>query len=124
MRDMAVETYLAHPVAYFLVMPVSLVKLLAFTNVVETAGPPFSWAEATFNLLFYSLAILGGIVLFRKRLWLWLAVTVLPAFYFLAVPLMTGGVQDTRARTSFTVCLAILAAEGIRTLQERRRATG
>ncbi len=121
MRDMAIEVYLAHPVAYILVMPVSLVKLLGFSNVLTTTGAPFLWTEAAFNLLFYSLAALGCIGLWRKRSWLWLAVTLLPSLYFLAVPLMTGGVQDTRARTNFTVCLAILAAEGIRTVRERHR---
>lgn len=121
MREMAVEVYLAHPVAYVAIIPISLVKLLAFTNTFAAIARPLIWIEAAFNLAFYSLAALGCLVLWRKRLWLWLAVTAIPALYFLAIPLITGGIQDTRARTNFTVCLAILAAEGLRQLQERRR---
>jgi hypothetical protein len=120
MGDMAVEVYLAHPVTYLLVMPLSLVKLLAFTDEFAPLGA-LRWLEVIFNSLLYGFAALGAFVLWRRRLWVWPAVTVLPSIYFVAIPLITGGIQDTRARTSFTVCLAILAAEGIRALREQRR---
>ena len=119
MRDMAFEVYLKHPLSYILVIPLHLSKLLAYTDLFA----PFAvarWLEMAFNFLFYSLTGLGGILFWRKRLWVWLAATVAPAIYFIAVPLVTGGVQDTRARTSITVCLAVMAAEGLMWLWQRR----
>jgi|GEM_PF-578953 len=118
MRDMAVEIYLAHPVEYLLTMPIYLVKLLAFTDLYESFGIA-KWVEVVFNVLLYGLAALGAFALTRSKQWNWLAAAAAPTVYFIAVPMITGGVQDTRARTNVTVCIALMAARGIGALWSR-----
>ena len=51
----------------------------------------------------------------------WMSVTAVPTLYFLLVPLISGGIQDTKARTAITVCLAIMAAYGAVWLLEKIR---
>jgi len=120
MLDMAFEIYLAHPLTYLLLLPVSLVKLLAFSDLSSQFGG-VRWVELGLNAAFYVLALTGTVAITRKKMWDWLSVTVLPIIYFLAVPMITGGIQDTRARTNITACLAILAAYGLNVLWSRRR---
>ncbi|MDP6792767.1 MAG: hypothetical protein QF660_01810, partial [Anaerolineales bacterium] len=67
------------------------------------------------------LAILGCVLFWKKRVWIGLSVAAVPSLYFLAVPIITGGIQDTRARTTISICLAIMAAEGAVWLWERRQ---
>jgi 4-amino-4-deoxy-L-arabinose transferase-like glycosyltransferase len=119
MRDMAIEIYLTHPLTYVLLIPVSLVKLLLFSDLSIQLGT-IRWLELGFNAVLYGLAIGGAILALRKRMWQWLSVTALPAAYFLAVPVITGGIQDTRARTNITSCLAVLAALGLSFLWSKR----
>lgn len=118
--EIAIEIYRAHPLTYILVTPLHLVKLLAFTNLLASAGN-VKWLELAFNILFYSLAMLGCVLFWKKRVWTGLSVAAVPSLYFLAVPLITGGIQDTRARTTISICLAIMAAEGAVWLWERRQ---
>ena len=121
MREMAVSVYLAHPLTYIALIPVTLVKLLALSDPLKVFGS-LKWFELAFNLGFYGLAAVGGFVFWKRRAWISLAITLLPIAYFLAVPVASGGIQDTRARTNVTVCFAIMAAEGIGDLWRRRHA--
>jgi hypothetical protein len=121
MRDMAVEVYLAHPVIYLFLLPVTLVKLLGFGDVPNLLDPAtvVSWI---YNLGLYGCATFGSLLAFKNKAWLWLSVTLIPILYFLLVPAVTGGVQDTRARTNITICLALLAASGVEWLKTWRPA--
>ncbi len=120
MRQMAVRVYLAHPLTYVVLIPVTLVKLLALSDPLKVFGS-LKWFELAFNMGFYSLAAVGGVIYWKRRAWISLAITLLPIVYFLAVPVVSGGIQDTRARTNVTVCFAIMAAEGIGGLWGKRR---
>ena len=116
---MAKDIYRAHPFTYMMVTPIHLVKLLAFTNFLASLGN-IIWLEVAFHIVFYILAVLGCVLLWKTREWIVLSVTAVPSFYFIAIPLITGGIQDTRARTTITICLAILAAEGAAWLYRQR----
>lgn len=115
MRDMALEIYSRRPLTYVVVMLKQLVKLLAFSDLYESFGVA-KWLELGANILLYIFAARGVIYFYREKLWLPFWVTVLPSGYFLAVPMIAGGVQDTRARTNITVTLAIMAAAAIQAL--------
>ena len=122
-RNMAFETYLEFPWTYVMVAPIHLVKLLAFSNLFVSMGD-VKWLELFFNIVLYSLAVLGCLLFSKKHMLQWMCVTALPTLYFLLIPLISGGVQDTKARTSITVCLAIMAAYGTVWLLERTRSDG
>ncbi len=118
MREMAWEVYLAHPLVYLFLIPVTLVKLLGLSGSLNALNV-VTGATLVFNLALYTAALMGCLIVWQKKLWIWLFVTLVPIIYFLLVPAVTGGVQDTRARTSVTICFVILAAIGLGWLWEK-----
>lgn len=108
MLEMAFEIYREHPFAFLAIIPKQLVKLLALTDIYAVLGNA-RWLELIFNGVLYSASAIGVWDLIRRRQWLVLAVTLVPIIYFIGVPLIAGGIQDTCARTNVTVCFAILA---------------
>lgn len=119
MREMALEIYRAHPLTYVLLIPVTLLKLLGFNGLPDLRDPltDLTWI---YNIGLYSLSSIGCLSELKKKSWLGLTITLMPIVYFLLVPALTGGVQDTRARTNVTICFAILAAEGFEPLKNWR----
>jgi hypothetical protein len=109
LRQMALETYGAHPHIYLMLVPVTLVKLTLWTEAYAGFGV-LRWADLAFNIFFSGLALVGGSLIVRQKRWMAFVVLAVPAIYYLAVPAVTGGVQDTRARTNVTICFAILAS--------------
>lgn len=118
MREMAFDVYRTYPWVYAMLIPISLVKQLAFSELIAGFGA-VKWAESVFNLLLYSFALAGCIIAFKKRQWVGLSATLLPIAYYLAIPIVAGGIQDTRARTNVTICIAILAADGLIALRNK-----
>ncbi len=111
--EMAIDIFRDHPVTYLLVTPIHLAKILAITYKLKMLGN-IVWLELLLNVLFYITSIIGLVLGWKRRHWNWLIITVLPCVYFIAVPLLAGGTgMDTRARTPFTPCLAIMAATGV-----------
>lgn len=112
MNEMAWEVYVAHPLTYIALIPITIIQLLGFSDPPDFLNPAtaISWI---FNIAFYLSAFAGSLVAVRRKMWRWLFVLIAPTAYFLLVPTVTGGVGNTRARTSVTVCLAILAAAGL-----------
>lgn len=112
-RQLALETYLAHPVAYLATIPFGLLRMYAYTS---TYGNPFV-PELIYNGLFYLTAMLGAVIALRRRHWPLLLTALLFIGYFTAVTLVsqTTG-MDTRMRTPVTPALALLAALALHTL--------
>lgn len=110
MRSMALEIFLAHPLIYVGLIPAGLFNMFAFVN----WSRHLRYVELPLNLAFYLLAIAGGRLAWRRRDWPWLTLTLLPIVYFVSVTMIvqTTGL-DTRARTVFAPCLALLAAEAL-----------
>jgi 4-amino-4-deoxy-L-arabinose transferase-like glycosyltransferase len=113
MREMALEIFIAHPQAFIVSLSVALLKVLGYSEAFNIL-PFFRSLNIFWNLVVYSLGLLGSVILFRKKQWRWLALTVVPTAYFIAVPTIAGGIQDTRSATSVTICFALLAVYGMR----------
>lgn len=108
LREIALEVYLAHPHIYLMLFPVTLVKLLTFTEGYAGFGL-LRWADFAFNVILSGSALVGCIIICRQKRWIWSVTLIAPIVYYLAVPAVAGGVQDTRARTNVTICFAILS---------------
>ena len=119
MRDMALEIFLAHPKDLAISLSVALVKVLSYSEAFNPI-PVFKWLNVLWNGILYLLAIMGGVFMLLKRQWIWLAVTALPIAYFIAVPTIAGGIQDTRSATSVTICFVLMAVYGIVEVKTRR----
>ena len=111
---MALEVFREHPLAYVATSARRLAKMFASTNYLDKVGHAH-WLEIVFNLVFYTLALCGIIWAWLKRKLLLITSTLIPILYFSAILLFSGSGSgmDTRARTPFAFCLAILAAQGI-----------
>lgn len=119
MRDMALEIFMAHPKDLAISLTVALVKVLSYSDILNVM-PVFKWLNVLWNIVLYLLAIMGGVLMLLKRQWIWLAVTALPIAYFIAVPTVAGGIQDTRSATSVTICFVLMAVYGIVEVKTRR----
>ncbi len=118
---MALEVFREHPLAYIATAPLPLIKMYAFTKYISPFRP-VHYLEMLFNIAFYTLALCGIIWAWLRHEHVVLAATIIPTAYFSVIPLLSGSGSgmDTRARTPFTFCLAILAAQGGMWLWERR----
>jgi hypothetical protein len=119
MRDMALEIFLAHPKGLLISLTAALVKILAFSEVFNIV-PVLKGLNVLWNVVIYLLAIMGGVVMLVKRQWIWLAVTALPITYFIAVPTIAGGIQDTRSATGVTICFVLMAVYGSKEIWQQR----
>ncbi len=119
---MALEVFREHPFAYVATAPLPLIKMYGFTNYLSSFRT-VHWMEMLFNLVFYCLSLCGALWAWIHRQHILLAMTLIPIAYFSIIPLVSGSGSgmDTRARTPFTLCLAILAARGLLWLWEQRR---
>ena len=111
---MAMDIFREYPFAYIATSPLPLIKMYAFTNYLL----PFQtihWLEILFNMAFYALSLCGIIWARLRREFVVLTVMLVPTAYFSLIPLLSGSGSgmDTRARTPFTFCIAILAAYGL-----------
>ena len=119
---MALEVFREYPFAYVATAPLPLIKMYASTNYLSS-GPAIHWMEILFNLVFYCLSLCGACWAWLRREYILLTMTLIPTAYFSIIPLISGSGSgmDTRARTPFTFCLAILAARGLLWLWEQRQ---
>ena len=119
---MALEVFREHPFAYFATAPLPLVKMYAYTNYLSPLDS-IHLMEMLFNLAFYVLSLCGIIWAWLNREHILLTSTLIPIIYFSVIPLFSGSGSgmDTRARTPFAFCLAILAARGALWLWERQQ---
>ena len=122
---MALEVFREHPLAYIATSPRRLAKMYAFTNDLAKFGPA-RWLEIVFNLAFYALSLCGIIWAWLNHERVLLTSTLIPIIYFSVILLFSGSgsAMDTRARTPFAFCLAILAVRGALWLWEWERQPG
>ena len=118
MRAMALDVFREYPFWYLALIPSGLFRMYAYTS---NFGTPFM-PELLFNLVFYLLAAVGLIQNIRTQRWDVAGITLTLLIYITLATLtsQTTG-MDTRMRTSVTVPLALLAAQGIVFLWSRRR---
>ncbi len=119
---MALDVFREHPLAYVATCARRLAKMFASTNYLDKVGHAH-WLEIVFNLVFYTLALCGIIWAWLNRKLVLITSTLIPIMYFSAILLFSGSGSgmDTRARTPFAFCLAILAAQGILWVWELRK---
>lgn len=115
MREMALEIFVAHPQALVVSLAAAFLKVVGYSEAFNIL-PVFKWLNILWNFTIYVLGIWGSVELLRKKQWHWLALTSVPIVYFIAVPTIAGGIQDTRSATSVTICFALLAVYGAREL--------
>lgn len=119
---MALEVFREHPLAYIATSARRLAKMFASTKYLDKVSPAH-WLEIVFNLAFYTLALCGTIWAWLNRERVLLTSALIPIIYFSVILLFSGSGSgmDTRARTPFTFCLAILAAQGVLWMWELRK---
>ena len=107
MRVMALEVFRAHPLWYLATLPGGVFRMYAYTSLY---GSPFL-PELLYNLAFYTAAIIGVVVCWKRRDWpaLWITLTVIGYVTLATIVSQTTG-MDTRMRTSTTTALAVLGA--------------
>ena len=111
---MAIDVFREYPFAYIFTAPLKVIRMYVFTNYLL----PFQtihWLEIIYNMTFYALSICGMVWIKIRREFVVMTVTLVPIAYFSLIPLLSGSSfgMDTRARTPFTFCIAILAAQGL-----------
>lgn len=111
MRQMALEIFADHPITFLALIPASIIKTSVFSGL-PSATDVVGWLALIYNIVLFGGVLLGLWLALKHKHWLWLAVTFIPASYFLLVPAVTGGVYDTRSRTNIIICLALLTALG------------
>ena len=110
MRAMALDVFAEYPFWYFALIPSGLYRMYAYTS---NFGTPFV-PELLFNLVLYLLTVVGLIQNIRTQKWGVVGITLTIIIYITLATLasQTTG-MDTRMRTSVTLPLALLAAQGI-----------
>ena len=118
MRRIAISVFLEHPFWYIALIPVGLFYMYGFSTLY---GAP-SLLELIYNLSLYALAGIGLGVIWKRKDWpsFLITLTIIGYVTLATMASQTSG-MDTRMRTSTTVCIAVLAAEGVRTLFNRFR---
>ncbi|MYD10612.1 MAG: hypothetical protein F4X02_11295 [Chloroflexi bacterium] len=117
MTKTAIEIMLRNPVQYVATLPVGLLRVL-----LQVSGP-LNWIGLLWNAVLLAAVGVGLGKLARQSHWADMAFLLLPCGYFIAGTLLvqTSGI-DTRARVMVTPLLAIMAAQGLMYLLNRRRA--
>lgn len=118
MTRTAVEVMLRYPVQYVATVPVGLSRVL-----LHVSGP-LMWIGLLWNAVLLAAVSAGLWQLIGRRRWVEMAFLLLPCGYFIVGTLLvqTSGI-DTRARVMVTPLLAIMAAQGLMYLLNRRRGT-
>ena len=117
MTEEALGVFLRFPAHYLLTIPVG-----AYRKLIEVSGLPV-WISLGWNVAILMTASLGLRYLMHQRGWAKATFLLIPCLYFVAGTLLVQtAMGDTRARVMVTPLLAIMAAQGIAYLINRRRA--
>ena len=117
MREIALEVIRNHPAEFVLAALAG-----AHQSLIEVWGA-LSLAGALWNIALLMACAVGLWALVRQRRWVDALFLLLPCAYFLSGTLLVCTTcMDTRARVMITPLLAVLAAYGVMSLLNRRRA--